>query len=128
MAKNEPELHLKCPRCGEKAIMEIDIDMKLHSNVTVLDCPNEECEYRFAKDQSVKLSGNLVLQAADAMDIVGGYSSLGEFIREAVRGRTQMIQNHYASVGFAEMMGLIADDPETWLPILKGEHDQGESE
>ena len=118
MAKKEPKLDLKCPKCGEKAIMEIDIDLKLHSNVTVIDCPNKKCEYRFAKDQSVKLSGNLVLQAADAMDIVGGYSSLGEFIREAVRIRTQTIHNHNASVGFAEIMGLIAEDPETWLPIL----------
>ena len=72
--------------------MTPDLDLKVSSNVTVLECPDDDCEHRFAKDQSVKLSGSLVLEAADSMEILGGYSSLGEFVRECVRLRVAVVQ------------------------------------
>ena len=97
-----------------------DLDLKASSNVTVLDCPDNVCDHRFAKDQSVKLSGSLVLEAALAMDLQGGYSSLGEFVREAVRGRAQHIQQASAMEGLGVFMGALAEDPETWKEILSG--------
>ena len=120
MAQKEPELDIPCPRCGRKAKMVPDLDLKASSNVTVLDCPDKDCDHRFAKDQSVKLSGSLVLEAALAMELQGGYSGLGEFVREAVRSRTQHIQQASATEGLATFMGAFAEDPETWRDILSG--------
>ena len=97
-----------------------DLDLKASSNVTVLDCPDNVCDHRFAKDQSVKLSGSLVLEAALAMELQGGYSSLGEFVREAVRAKTQYIQQASATEGLATFMAAFAEDPETWRDILSG--------
>jgi len=120
MAQKEPQLDIPCPRCGRKAKMVPDLDLKASSNVTVLDCPGKGCDHRFAKAQSVKLSGSLVLEAALAMDLQGGYSSLGEFVREAVRGRAQHIQQASAMEGLGVFMGALAEDPETWKGILSG--------
>ena len=136
MAKNEPELDTKCPRCGMEAVMEVDIDLKLASNVTVLRCANTEqdgdgvliCDHSFAKDQSVKLSGSLVLEVALAMDIVGGYSGLGEFVRECVRLRTQGLQHQNNVEAYGTFLGAIAEDPDKWMDILSELNDDEEEE
>ena len=119
MAKKEPELNIPCPRCKKSTEMIVDIDLKIASNVTVLECHDDDCEHRFAKDQSVKLSSSLVLEAAECMLTLGGYSSLGEFVRECVRFRTAAVEHSNNALAFGNFMTMIADDPETWLPILK---------
>jgi hypothetical protein len=118
MAKNEPILNTACPRCGLQSKMEVDLDLKVSSNVTVLICPDEDCDHRFAKNQSVKLSSSLVLEAADTMEILGGYSSLGEFVRECIRIRTSSVQHNHTVAAFGDFLGAIADDPETWAKIF----------
>ena len=119
MAQNKPELKTPCPRCGIVYEMTPDLDLKVSSNVTVLECPDDDCEHRFAKDQSVKLSGSLVLEAADSMEILGGYSSLGEFVRECVRLRVAVVQQQNNALAFGSFLTMISDDPETWTRILE---------
>lgn len=107
--------------------MILDLDLKVSTNITVLECPDEDdCGHRFAKDQSVKLSGALVKEVADAMEIVGGYSSLGDFVRECVRARTQHIQHQDATTAYGQFLGLIAQDPETWIELISGTDDEEE--
>ena len=132
MAKNEPELKTNCPRCGHMGKMEIDRDMKLASNVTVLECVNPEldedgdriCEYRFAKDQSVKLSGSLVREAAHCMLVEGGYSSLGEFVRECIRERVGEVARENNAMAFGNFLTLLAEKPEVWEKLLEDENDE----
>ena len=98
--------------------MTPDLDLKVSSNVTVLECPDDDCEHRFAKDQSVKLSGSLVLEVAEAMESMGGYSSLGEFVREAVRARAQHIRQQDNMEAYGAVLTAIAQDPETWKELM----------
>jgi len=123
MAKNEVKLKTDCPKCETENIMEIDKDTKVASNITILICPVEECEHRFAKDQSVKLSSTIVIEAADCMESLGGYSSLGEFVRECVRARIQLISHQKAATGMSNLMGIMADDPELMRLLLEGEEE-----
>ena len=53
MAKNIVELNAKCPQCTSKETMIPRVDIKAASNVTVLQCI--DCDWEFAKDQSVKI-------------------------------------------------------------------------
>ena len=118
MAKNTAQTKIDCPRCGINAEMKIDLDLRVSSNVTVIECPDEICEHRFAKDQSVKLSGSLVLEVAEAMESMGGYSSLGEFVREAVRARAQHIRQQDNMEAYGAVLTAIAQDPETWKELM----------
>ena len=126
MAKNEPELRMKCPRCGHEDTFEVDMDLKLASNVTVMQCVNPAldedgdilCDYRFAKDQSVKLPSSLVLEAAECMNLSRGYSSLGEFVRECVRLRTDVINQQNNALAFGNFLSVLSEDPETWAKLL----------
>ena len=70
------------------------------------------------------------MEAALAMDLQGGYSSLGEFVREADRTKPQHIQQASATEGLATFLGAFAEDPETWRGILSGidEPYEGEEE
>ena len=105
--------------------MITDLDAKIATNVTVLECPDEdECGHRFAKDQSVKLSGSLVLEAVDAMEILGGYSSLGEFVRECVRLRVALVQQQNNALAFGSFLSMISEDPDTWTRILEGDDEE----
>ena len=124
MAKKEPELNIPCPRCGKSTKMTVDLDLKAASNVSVMECPEDGCDHRFAKDQSVKLSGTLVLEAAECMESIGGYTSLGEFVRETIRGRTANVRREDNTVGFGMFMKAIAEDPETWLPLLEDDYEE----
>jgi hypothetical protein len=124
MAKKEPELNIPCPRCGKPAKMTVDLDLKAASNVTVMECPEEECQHRFAKDQSVKLSGTLVLEAAECMESIGGYTSLGEFVRETIRARTATVSHNDNLMAFGAFLNMIAEDPETWKRILEDDDDE----
>ena len=59
MAKNIVELNAKCPQCTSKETMIPRVDIKAASNVTVLQCI--DCDWEFAKDQSVKIHGNFIV-------------------------------------------------------------------
>ena len=127
MAKNEPKLDTVCPRCGKEGEMEVDVDLKLSSNVTVLRCNNPErdelnfliCDHAYAKDQSVKLSGSLVLEAAECMEEIGGYSSLGEFVRECIRVRISGEQQRLGAIAIGRLMAEATKDPETMRRLLE---------
>ena len=132
MAKNEPELKNKCPRCGFEGTFEVDVDLKLASNVTVLECVNPEvdddgdriCDYRFAKDQSVKLSGSLVREAANCMLSEGGYSSLGEFVRECIRERVSEVAQTNNALAFGSFLSVISERPDVWAQLLEDGYDE----
>ena len=127
MAKNKPDLNTKCPRCNWKGEMKVDLDVKLSSNVTVLECSNPAldedgdllCDYRFANPQSVKLPDSLVVAVADAMHTASGYSSLGDFVRECVREKVRKIEHELNVVAFGSFLTMISDDPQTWKKILE---------
>ena len=119
MAKKMPKLNIPCPRCGKLTEMEVDLDLKAASNVTVMECPDGECSHRFAKDQSVKLSGTLVLEAAECMESIGGYTSLGEFVRETIRNRTAAVRQNDNLMAFGAFLTMVSEDPETWKRILE---------
>ena len=121
MAKNLPKLETTCPMCGKERQMEIDPVTTVSTNITVLICPDDDCEYRFAKDQSVKLSGNLVLEIADTMESLGGYSGLGEFVRESIRIRTNHQRQIDSAQAFGDFLTMIKEDPELWTRVLSGE-------
>ncbi len=106
--------------CSEERQMVIDSETTVSTNITVLICPDDDCEYRFAKDQSVKLSGNLVLEIADTMESLGGYSGLGEFVRESIRIRTIHQRQVESSEAFGEFLTAIREDPEWWAQVLSG--------
>ena len=124
MAQNKADTEIVCPRCGKRYQMNVDLDSKIATNVSVLECPDEDCEHRFAKDQSVKLSGSLVLEAVDAMEILGGYSSLGEFIRECVRMRVAVVQQQNNALAFGSFLTMISQDPDTWTRILSDDNEE----
>jgi len=126
MVKKEPELNIPCPRCGKSTKMTVDLDLKAASNVSVLECPEDECDHRFAKDQSVKLSGTLVLEAAECMESIGGYTSLGEFVRETIRNRTATVSHNDNLMAFGAFLNMIAEDPETWKLILEDDDEVDE--
>jgi transcription elongation factor Elf1 len=116
MAKNTVSSKSTCPQCGEQSEMIWDLELKASSNITVLNC--HVCDWEFAKDQSVKIPGNLVRQAAVAMNIHEGYSSLGEYVRDCVRRMNeQMIQQQNAEQ-FATFMGAVGDNPEKFIELL----------
>jgi len=127
MAKNTPDLNTICPRCKWEGEMKVDIDTKLASNVTVMECTNPEldedgdfiCDHRFAKPQSVKLPESLVVAAADGMFSVNGYSSLGEFVRECVRARVDQIENNNNQMAFGSFLTMLSQDPDTWQKLLE---------
>ena len=121
MAKNLPKLETTCPKCGKERQMKIDSETRVSTNITVLTCPDDDCGHRFAKDQSVKLSGNLVIEIADTMESLGGYSGLGEFVRESIRIRTINQRQIESAQAFGDFLTMIKEDPELWAPILSGE-------
>jgi hypothetical protein len=75
---------------------------------------NEQCNCDCMIGQTCKVC------RTDLIVLQGGYSSLGEFVREAVRGRAQHIQQASAMEGLGVFMGALAEDKETWKEILSG--------
>jgi len=120
MAKKQPKLNTTCPMCAEDRQMVIDTETTVSTNITVLICPDDDCAHRFAKDQSVKLSGNLVLEIADTMESLGGYSGLGEFVRETIRNRTIHQRQVESTQAFGTFLTAIQEDPELWAELLAG--------
>jgi hypothetical protein len=126
MAKNIAELNAKCPQCTSKETMIPRVDIKAASNVTVLQCI--DCDWEFAKDQSVKIHGNLVRQAAEAMYLAEGYSSLGEYVRDCVRRRNEHI-NASTFIGeqqevFTNFINQVAEDPKLFSKMLENADDE----
>ena len=126
MAQNVAETKIDCPRCGKNDQMKTDLDLKVSSNVTVLECPDYDCEHRFAKDQSVKISGSLVLEAADCMESLGGYSSLGEFVRETIRIRTAAVEQNFSALAFGKFLTVLGENPELMFELIKDDDEEEE--
>ena len=125
MAKKEATLTAICPQCEWEGEMIPNLELKAASNVTVLQCFT--CEWEFAKDQSVKIPGNLVLQASRAMNIHEGYSSLGEYVRDAVRRMNEVHLQRYSQEQMAEVVSAIVKDPETFAKMIS-DSDEDEEE
>ena len=127
MAKNEPKLDKMCPRCGAKDVLQVDKELTLSSNVTVFKCHNPErdalnfliCDHMYAKDQSVKLSGSLVLEAAKCMQLVGGYSGLGEFVRECIRNQISEERRQIGEMAFGKILAEATKDPERIRKLME---------
>jgi len=117
MAKNKTILGSQCPQCEDVNEKIWRPDIKAAANVTVLVC--HHCEWEFAKDQSVKIPGNLVRHAAEAMYIHEGYSSLGEYVRDCIRRMNENILLHHNNGQFAEFMGVVAEDPDKFLQMME---------
>ena len=109
MAKNEAKTDAKCPQCGDENEKIWRLDIKAASNVTLLVC---DCEHEFAKDQSVKLPGNLVSLAAEAMYMRDGYSSLGEFVRDSVRRHSEFIMERISNHNATNIVTAMIENPE----------------
>ena len=105
-----------CPQCGEDGEKLPRLDVRAASNVTVLQCLT--CEWEFAKDQSVKIPGNLVRHAAEAMYIHEGYSSLGEYVRDCIRRLNEVIFQRHSSEQFSEFMEFVAENPKEVKEML----------
>jgi hypothetical protein len=116
MAKKEASLEAKCPQCEHEGMMIPRFDLKAASNVTVLQC--DICDWEFAKDQSVKIPGNLVRHAAEAMNIHEGYSSLGEYVRDCIRRMNETILLQNSQEQFADFMGFVAENPDSVTKML----------
>jgi len=93
-----------------------NVELKASANVTVLNC--HVCEWEFAKDQSVKVPGNLVRQAAVAMNLHEGYSSLGEYVRDCVRRMNENIIRESNGEKFATFMEAVGENPEIFLKLI----------
>lgn len=121
MAKKIADWNAKCPQCTDEGFMVPRTDLKAASSITVLIC--NTCEWEFAKDQSVKIHGNLVRNAAEAMNIHEGYSGLGEYVRDCIRRRNEEImmqeaQGHQQEI-FTNLLEAIVKDPEKWSEMMK---------
>jgi len=110
MAKNKPSLNVKCPQCQDEDWKVPRVDITAASNVTVLQCM--VCDWEFAKDQSVKISGNLVRLAAEAMYIHEGYSSLGEYVRDCVRRHSEFVFTRAMNEQSTDLLKTLIDNPE----------------
>ena len=108
----------KCPQCGEEGGMIPNVELRAAGNVTVMEC--YACEWEFAKDQSVKISGNLVRLAALAMNHHEGYSSLGDFVRDSVRRHSEGIIYRATAEAGTELMAAIIENPESLEQFLAG--------
>ena len=110
MAKKKPSLNVKCPQCQDEDLKLPRVDITAASNVTVLQCM--VCDWEFAKDQSVKISGNLVRLAAEAMYIHEGYSSLGEYVRDCVRRHSEFVFTRAMNEQSTDLLKTLIDNPE----------------
>ena len=117
--------HIKV-RCGIQESVLLSTCNRTELFLYNMECPEEECQHRFAKDQSVKLSGTLVLEAAECMESIGGYTSLGEFVRETIRARTATVSHNDNLMAFGAFLNMIAEDPETWKRILEDDDEVDE--
>ena len=121
MAKKVADWNAKCPQCTDEGHMVPRIDLKAASSITVLIC--NTCEWEFAKDQSVKIHGNLVRNAAKAMNIHEGYSGLGEYVRDCIRRRNEEIMRQgateYTQETFANLLDAMTKDPDKWAEMMK---------
>ena len=125
MPKNLATTDAQCPQCGDDGEKLPRMDVRAASNVTVLRCLT--CEWEFAKDQSVKIPGNLVRHAAEAMHIHEGYSSLGEYVRDCIRRMNEVIFQRYSSGQFSEFMEFVANNPNEVKQMLTlSQEDVGE--
>ena len=109
MAKNIPSMEAMCPQCQDTDMKIPRVDITAASNVTVLKCMS--CDWEFAKDQSVKIPGNLVRLAAEAMFVHEGYSSLGEYVRDCVRRHSEFVFQRAMNEQSTELMQTLIDDP-----------------
>ena len=131
MAKKEAKMDDECPNCGITGVIEIDKDLSLKSNVTVFKCTNPErnpgqypfntlvCGHIYARDQSVKLPGTLVLEAAKTMQDIGGYSGLGEFVRESIRNQIVNSRSEIAENAIASLIHQATQNPDTMRKLLE---------
>jgi len=110
MAKKKPSLNVKCPQCQDEDLKLPRVDITAASNVTVLQCM--VCDWEFAKDQSVKISGNLVRLAAEAMYVHEGYSSLGEYVRDCVRRHSEFVFTRAMNEQSTDLLKTLIDNPE----------------
>jgi len=117
MPKNTPNLAVPCPVCEDEDLKLPNFELKAASTVTVLQCLT--CDWEFSKDQSVKIPGNLVRHAAEAMNIHEGYSSLGEYVRDCVRRMNEHHMRQAASDQFSEFMGALGENPEIFARMIE---------
>ena len=100
----------KCPACGKKTELADNHEF-LDTNIKTWGCLDEDCDYEFCLDQSVKIPGKLVHYLSRAIAIHGGYTSLAEFIRAAARARAESIiplDEYYSRM----MEAILGFDPE----------------
>ena len=116
MPKNTPTLDVKCPQCGDENEKMLRTDLRAAASITVLVC---ECEWEFSKNQSVKIPGNLVRHAAEAMNVHEGFSSLGEYVRDCVRRMNELHLLKAQQENFAEFMRAIGENPELFARMIE---------
>ena len=116
MPKNLATIDAECPQCGDDDEKLPRFDLRAASNVTVLQCLT--CDWEFAKDQSVKIPGNLVRHAAEAMNIHEGYSSLGEYVRDCIRRMNESILLRNSHEQLSEFMSFVAENTEQVTEML----------
>jgi hypothetical protein len=74
----------------------------------------------------VKIPGNLVRLAAEAMFVHEGYSSLGEYVRDCVRRHSEFVFTRAMNEQSTELMQRLIEDPgkiEELQKMLSGEED-----
>jgi hypothetical protein len=128
MAKREPIMDPPCPQCEDEEMKIPRVDIRAASNVTVLQCLS--CDWEFAKDQSVKIPGNLVRLAAEAMYTHEGYSSLGEYVRDCIRRQSEYVFVRSVNEKSTELLKELIDDPSKVEELRKlvSEFDNNEEE
>ena len=118
MSEGEPPLlYAECPQCDRINEKLVRLDLRAAGNVTVLQCL--DCDWEFAKNQSVKIPGNLVRHAAEAMNIHEGYSSLGEYVRDCVRRMNEQHMREANAAEFSTFMGAIGENPEIFAKMIE---------
>jgi len=120
MPKNTPTLDVKCPQCGDENEKMLRTDLRAAASITVLVCG---CEWEFSKNQSVKIPGNLVRHAAEAMNVHEGFSSLGEYVRDCVRRMNEHHLKQGQQENFTQLMGAIGENPELFARMIEDVED-----
>ena len=110
-------LYAECPQCDRINEKLVRLDLRAAGNVTVLQCL--DCDWEFAKNQSVKIPGNLVRHAAEAMSIHEGYSSLAEYVRDCVRRMNEHHMRQASAEEFSTFMGAIGENPELFARMIE---------
>ena len=54
----------------------------------------------------------------------GGYSSLGEFVRECIRERVAEVAQTNNALAFGSFLSVISERPDVWAQLLEDEYDE----